>query len=55
MGAGPIPGLAIRSYAKANGVSDPEVFSRIIWAMDDVYVSHSNGEGKVFSRDMLKR
>jgi len=33
----------------------PSLFLQIIRSMDEVYLSHKSGEGKTFSRDMIKR
>lgn len=52
---GPIPGSAIRQYADQEMGMSPSLFSQIIRAMDEVYLSHKSGEGKTFSRDMIKR
>lgn len=55
MSKGPIPGQAIRSYINTSGIYDPESFTQIIRAMDRAYMGLGQGEGKTFSRDMLKR
>jgi len=52
---GPIPGSAIRSYARMEHGMDAASFAQIIRAMDEVYLSHKSGEGKTFSREMIKR
>ncbi len=49
---GPIPWSSIRAYASDDRMN---VFSTIIRAMDDAYLSHQGGESKTFTRDMFKR
>lgn len=54
MAAGPIMWGSINQYAPTFGMSMP-LFSNIIRAMDDAYLSHKAGDSKTFTREMLKR
>lgn len=54
MAAGPIMWTSISRYAPSTGLG-MQVFSSIIRAMDDAYLGHKSGEGKKFSREMMRR
>lgn len=45
---------AIVEYSRCVGVP-PDIFKRLIRAMDEVYLGHKNGSGKTFTKEMLKR
>lgn len=55
MNVGPIPASKIRDYARNEYGANERSFALIIRAMDDIYLSHKSGEGKTFSREMLRR
>ena len=55
MSPGQIPGSAIRHYAEHEQGTNAASFAQIIRSMDDAYLSHTSGESKTFSRDMMKR
>lgn len=55
MGQGPIPHSSIANYALRGSGLEVEFFLPIIRAMDRAYLSHKDGAGKKFTRDMLKR
>lgn len=56
MQPGRIPYSAIRKYAMNHGISDSDVFIRIIMAMDKAYLSHnSGGDDKTMTREEFRR
>lgn len=50
----PICGLLIRKYAEVMGI-DSSTFHQVIKLMDDAYLAHKSGDGKTFTREMMKR
>lgn len=51
---GPLVWRSIREYGKILGI-EPGLFNKLIRQMDNVYLSHKAGDGKTFSRDMLRK
>lgn len=45
-GPGTIPGRVIRDYAREEGVHEPELFKRLMWKLDTVFLNWQRERSK---------